>query len=205
MPEKGQNRRSGGRRPRRSREQVSRALVEAAAALLAERPSGHVTVRDIAARADVNPTFVHRYFGSKRELMQEAMLQAQLDMTHAVEEMPDVIEGAAGVLRATLAEKEFIAAVARAILDGAGDVIPRGNPAMARLVERFEEEVQVGGIRGRYEARMVVACLACAGMGYALFGPFVRRGVGIEAPDDKEVEADLVALLQDVARLAFGE
>ena len=52
------------KRPRRSREQVSQALIDAAAALLADHASGRVTVRDIAALADVNPTLVHRYFGS---------------------------------------------------------------------------------------------------------------------------------------------
>ena len=34
--------------------------IEAATALFAERPSGHVTVRDIAERADVNHALVHR-------------------------------------------------------------------------------------------------------------------------------------------------
>ena len=38
------------RRSRRSREEVSEALISAAATLFAERASGHVTVREIAAR-----------------------------------------------------------------------------------------------------------------------------------------------------------
>ena len=46
------------KRDRRSREEVSEALIDAAAALASERGSGHVTVRDIAARAGVNATFV---------------------------------------------------------------------------------------------------------------------------------------------------
>ena len=65
------------RRKRRSREEVSQALIDAAAELFAERPSGRVTVREIAARADVNPALAHRYFGSKQNLMRAAMAQSQ--------------------------------------------------------------------------------------------------------------------------------
>ena len=65
------------RRDRRSREDVSEALIDAAAALASERGSGHVTVRDIATRAGVNATFVHRYYGSKQNLMRAAMKRAQ--------------------------------------------------------------------------------------------------------------------------------
>ena len=81
------------RRPRRSREEVSQALIDAAAALLAERSYAHLTVRGIAARADVNPAFVHRYFGSKRRLLHAAMEQAQQHVIARIDKMPDVIAG----------------------------------------------------------------------------------------------------------------
>ena len=68
---------AGRARRRRSREEVSQALIDAAAELFAERPSGRVTVREIAARADVNPALVHRYFASKQNLMRAAMEQSQ--------------------------------------------------------------------------------------------------------------------------------
>ena len=96
------------KRTRRSREEVSQALIDAAAALLAERSAGRVTVRDIAAEADVNPTYVDRYFGSKRALMQAAMRQAQLNIAHVVDEMPNVIDGATAVVHASLREREFV-------------------------------------------------------------------------------------------------
>ena len=79
------------KRPRRSREQVGQALIDAAAALLADHASGRVTVRDIAALADVNPTFVHRYFGSKRNLMRAAFERADRHVIAQIEEMPDCL------------------------------------------------------------------------------------------------------------------
>lgn len=192
------------RRPRRSREEVSRALIDAAASLFAERASGHVTVRDIAARADVNPTFVHRYFGSKRELMRVAMDQAQNRLVVEIDEMPDVLEGAAIVVHASLQEREFVAALARATLDGVLDDLPAGKPAMSRLLARFQAELASRGA-GRHDPRLIVACLSAAVMGYALFGRHIRQGVGLEDVPDEQAEAALVDVLRDVARLAFRE
>jgi TetR/AcrR family transcriptional regulator, repressor for neighboring sulfatase len=194
-----------GRRPRRSREDVSNALIDAAAALFAERPSGRVTVRDIAARADVNPTFVHRYFGSKHNLMRAAMERAQRHVAATVEEMPDVVEGAAAVVHATLQEREFIAALARATLDGVFDELPATSPGMAALLERFRSELESGAVSGRHDPRIIVACLTSATVGYALLGRYIRHGVGLDTETDDRVEAALVEVLRDVARLAFQD
>jgi TetR/AcrR family transcriptional regulator, transcriptional repressor of bet genes len=193
------------KRPRRSREEVSQALIDAAAALLAERSSGHVTVRDIAAKAGVNTTFVHRYFGSKQRLMLAAMERAQHNVAATVEEMPDVVEGAAAVVHATLREREYIAALARATLDGVFDGVTTGSPAMAQLLQRFESELERRGTRSRHDVRVIVACLTAATVGYALFGRYIRHGTNLDEMPDDQVEAALVEVLRDVARLAFRE
>ena len=200
--EKGEDRR---RRPRRSREQVSQALIDATAALLAERVSGRVTVRDIAALADVNPTYVHRYFGSKDNLMRAAIERANQRVVARIKEMPDVVRGGPAVFHAALQERELVAALARASLDGVLDDLPSGWQATVALLERFYSDLEGSQVRGRHDPRVIVACLTSATMGYALFGPFVRRGVGLDEEPDESVEVALVAVLQDVARLAFSE
>ena len=73
------------------------------------------------------------------------------------------------------------------------------------LLERFLSELEGGQTRGRHDPRVIVACLTSATMGDALFGPFIRRGVGLDEGSDAGAEAAMVAVLQDVARLAFGE
>ena len=193
------------KRPRRSREQVGQALIDAAAALLADHASGRVTVRDIAALADVNPTFVHRYFGSKRNLMRAAFERADHHVIAQIEDMPDVVKGGPAVFHAALQEREIVAALARASLDGVLDDLPSGRPAVGALLERFLSELEGGQTRGRHDPRVIVACLTSATMGYALFGPFIRRGVGLDEESDASVEAAMVAVLQEVARLAFSE
>ncbi len=193
-----------GRRGRRTREVVSEALIEAAAALASERGSGHVTVRDIAMRADVNATFVHRYFGSKRNLMRAAMRHAQERLASRIEEVPDIVEGAAAIVHATLQERELIATLTRAALDGVLADVPEGDPAMAALVERFLRETAGRDSRGQHDPRVVVTCLSAATVGYALLGEYIRLGTGLDDRPDDEVEALLVDVLRDVARLAFS-
>ncbi len=193
------------RRARRSREDVSGALVDAAAALASERGSGHVTVRDIAARAGVNATFVHRYYGSKQNLMRAAITRAQERLARRIEEVPDIAEGAAAIIHATLWERELIATLTRAALDGVFDDIPAASPAMALLVERFQREAAVRGGRGRHDPRIVVACLSAVAVGYALLGDYIRHGTGLDGDSDDEVEALLLDVLRDIGRLAFPE
>jgi len=191
------------RRDRRSREEVSEALIEAAAALASERGSGHVTVRDIAARAGVNATFVHRYFGSKRNLMGAAIQRAQERLASQIDEVPDIAEGAGAILHATLQERELIATLTRAALNGGYEDIPAGNPAIAALVERFGREAAARG-GTRHDPRVVVTCLSAAAVGYALLGSYIRHSAGLDGFSAEEVEAMVVEVLHDVAGLAFA-
>ncbi len=91
-------------------------------------------MREIAARADVNPGLVHRYFGSKQNLMRAAMAQSQNAIAAKLARMADVRRDLDVLYRATVGEKEFIAVLARASLDGTLPDFPAGYPTMAGLV-----------------------------------------------------------------------
>ena len=146
-----------------------------------------------------------RYFGSKRALMQAAMQQAQLNIAHVVDEMPNVVDGATAVVHASLREREFVTAIARMMLDGDTDELLQENPALRGLLQCIEDELAGRPGAAARDPRIIVLCLASATMGYALFGEFVRRGVGLDKEPDESVEVAMVAVLQDVARLAVGE
>lgn len=64
--------------PPRGKEEVKTALFEAAAHCFAERGITATSVREIAARAQVNHGLVHRHFGSKDELL-KALLKKLAD------------------------------------------------------------------------------------------------------------------------------
>jgi AcrR family transcriptional regulator len=167
--------------------------------------SGRVTVREIAARAGVNPALVHRYYGTKEQLTRAALAEAQRHVVAAIAEMPRVQDGAASVFHASLQERALVAAFARATLDGVLGDLPVENPAMRRLVERFEAELAERGARGRHDPRVVVACLSSLVMGYALFGELVRGGTGLGGEPQEEVEAAIVEVLRDIAASTFRD
>ncbi|OKI01331.1 TetR family transcriptional regulator [Streptomyces sp. CB02923] len=75
---------TGGAARRRGAQGTRQLLLEAAAALFAERGYERATVRDIAERAGVNQALLFRYFGSKKALFGEVVAldgQAQLHST----------------------------------------------------------------------------------------------------------------------------
>jgi len=207
MPDKRSERSTSGspgaRRPRRSREEVSESLIQAAAELFAERPSGRVTVRMIAERASVNQALVHRYFGTKTNLMRAALARSQNAIAASVTGMSDLRRDVDAVFRALFDEKEFIAALARASLDGVLPDFPAGYPTMAGLLERILAERGDEGDAGRHDPRVIVASLASLTLGYAIFGQFVRRGTGLDGLPDDEVEAALIEVLRDMVGMAL--
>jgi len=58
---------------RQGRQEVETACVQAAADLFSERNPSQVSVRDIAARAGVSHALVHRYLGSKEDILARAL------------------------------------------------------------------------------------------------------------------------------------
>jgi len=182
---------------------VSRALIDAAAALFSERPSGHVTVREIAARAGVNPALVHRYFGTKDHLMRTALERSQRQIATRIAQIEDVRRDIGVLFHATLDEKEFVAALARASLDGVLPDFPAGYPTMSGLVAELERALDGQTSAGRHDPRVIVACLGSLTLGFALFGEFILRGTRLDGEDRDRVERAIVDVLREVVALAL--
>ena len=85
------------------------------------------------------------------------------------------------------------------------DDAPVGDPDTKRLLERFAAEVEKRQVRPAHETRIVVAALIAATAGYALVERYRSRIMGMDDLPEERLEAGLIALLQDVARLALDE
>ncbi len=73
------------RRGRRPEGDARRALLEAAQAILAARPAGRLTVREVAARAGCDVALVNYYFGSKDGLLAAALDDALAEVRRVME------------------------------------------------------------------------------------------------------------------------
>jgi TetR/AcrR family transcriptional regulator, repressor for neighboring sulfatase len=86
----------GPRRPAGSPsgpDQVRRAVLDAAVALFAQRGVDAVSLRDIAAAADVHVALIIRYIGHREELVAEVFRHVSDQLARAVEENPLATQG----------------------------------------------------------------------------------------------------------------
>ncbi|WP_407555401.1 TetR/AcrR family transcriptional regulator [Streptomyces sp. Pv4-95] len=72
---------SGGGRTQERGRQARRAVVEAALALIAERPVGEIQVQQIAERAGMSPARVLYYFPSKDHILAETFRWSERELT----------------------------------------------------------------------------------------------------------------------------
>jgi AcrR family transcriptional regulator len=111
-----------------------------------ERGSGHVSIRDISRRADVNLSQIYYYFGSKEALRAAVLFEAiaEFDPTRRAGE----VEGEAGAgLAAAGGEPEALESIIGATHErlAAASILPklmlrelaRGGPELRKLAERL--------------------------------------------------------------------
>jgi hypothetical protein len=95
--------------------------------------------------------------------------------------MVPALDGEA-VFRASLRERQFSAAVGASHPGWRLTDVPADAAAIARLVERFQAELERRGVHSRHDLRIVVTCLAAATAWYALLGDYIRHGARLDGP-----------------------
>lgn len=158
------------------REEVAAAILTAAAELFAERGPAATSIRDIAARSNVNHGLVFRHFGTKEQLVGAVLDQMGTNLTELLAGgvPPEEIERAADRQSRVMA---------RALLDGypAGQLQKR-FPNVSALLDR---------VRLRHDsdlsARLAVANALALQFGWRLFEPILRSAAGIDELTDAEL------------------
>ena len=198
------------RRGRRPEGDARRALIEAAQAILAVKPAGKLTVREVASRAGCDVAMVNYYFGSK-----DGLLTAALD--DALEEMNRVLssvtqsDGTLAEKMANLVREPILAMGERRHLPRLiiGQVLlERGKRAdryiasmgvsyLEAVEALVEEGIRSGSFR-KVDARSLVYSFSAIPAFFFLMAPVLERVLGEEAVSRQAVEtfaeavADLV-------------
>ncbi|UVO13218.1 TetR/AcrR family transcriptional regulator [Mycobacterium sp. SVM_VP21] len=169
------------------REEVSAAILAAAAELFAERGPAATSIRDIAARAKVNHGLVFRHFGAK-----DRLVGAVLD--HLGGELTVLLEAGAPADQVEPVADRQLRVMARALLDGypVGQLQSR-FPAIERLLDqqRFRHDEPT--------ARLAVANAVALQLGWWLFEPFLRSAAGLEKLTGDELRAEVAAQLERIS------
>lgn len=150
------------------------AVLESAADLFAERGPAATSIRDIAARSQVNHGLIHRHFGSKHGLV-----AAVLD--HLGRHLAGLLDAEAEGNAIGEAVDRQLRVLARTSLDGysIGELQSR-FPTMELLLEsvRARHSTELG-------ARLAAAHTIALQLGWCLFGDFLRASTGLEDIDDR--------------------
>ncbi len=156
------------------KDEVVAAVLRSAADLFAEQGLAATSIRDIAARSNVNHGLIHRHFGSK-----DGLVAAVLD--HLGQHLAGLLaENAEGSKVADAIDRQ-LRVLAYASLDG----YPIGE-----LQSRFPTMgVLLDAVRDRHSselsARLAAAHTIALQLGWCLFGDFLRASTGLEDMDDR--------------------
>lgn len=179
-----------GRAPKvpRGRAEVAAAVLAAATDLFAERGPAATSIRDIAARSNVNHGLVFRHFGTKEELVGavlDYLGETLSELLHSGAP-PDVVQGAID---------RQMRVMARTVLDGypAGQ-LQKHFPNVAELIDRVRPLHTDDA-----SARLASAHALALQFGWRLFAPILRSATGIEGLTEAQLRQSVAA---EAARLA---
>jgi len=185
-----------GRGPRGGGEAVKARVLEAAEELFTARGPHRVSVRDIAARAGVSHALVHRYLGSKDDILARVILSNEQRFVAAASGAASVQEAALLMLRDDQrVGRAYMGLVVRVVLDGLPVEAARGSfPAMRRLVELAQAQAARAASPAPFpgvEPAFAVAATVALALGWVTAGDWLVRMVGLDEWDRASGEEQL--------------
>jgi len=157
-------------------------------------------VRDIAARAGVSHALVHRYLGSKDDILGNVILSNEQRFVAAASGAATVQEAALLMLRDDWrVGRAYMGLVVRVVMDGLPPDVAQGSfPATRRLVELAQIQAARAAspapFPGVTPAFAVVATVALA-VGWVAAGDWMVHMVGLRAWDRASGEEQLLRLV----------
>jgi AcrR family transcriptional regulator len=156
------------------------AVLDAAARMFGERGPRAVTIRDIAAAARVNHALVHRYVGSKQQVLRMVLERSAAAMAASIEDSRNSSAAIEKAFEALLGNPSYWRALARAMLDGEQPhQLQRNFPTVQRLIALLRKEPQdkpqnrSPSSSRTSSAELAVATAGALMMGWVLFEPLL--------------------------------
>jgi len=180
------------------------AVLDAATELLSHRPPSAVTVREIAEQACVSHTLVHRYFGSKRELIREVLERADSEMQPLFDGPPDIQATTVRVFRDSLERGLVIDMIAQALIDGVpGEEVQRESKVTRRLIREFETALSDHSSEGSLlpDPQVTMAVVVALIVGWTVFEEWLLHVADLKDRDISEVRGDVERILERLTDL----
>lgn len=177
------------------RDEIREAVLGAARDLLTERGPDGFTVRDIAARAQVNHALVHRHFGTKAGVLEQVLTDQAAAVANAVRSWQQAGSGnPAGLLDLLAGHPAYWRTLAQTVLEAPDAAVP-GTAATTAPFRRLWES----GTEHDPERAAGSALAGATTLGWLIFGAFMCEVTGADADAVRRLAGE------QVARLAGGE
>jgi TetR/AcrR family transcriptional regulator, repressor for neighboring sulfatase len=167
------------------RDEVIRRLVAAAVELFAKEGPDGVALRQVAAAAGVNYGLIHQYIGTKDDLLRLVFRSVSEQAAERLSSASDLDGAIREMVRSQRNPSAYASLLGWALLQGrdAHALLGR-SPALGVLVERLAQLDEA-----EPESRLRVEAMVAMSLGWQLFGPFIRSGVGLDEMADEDLDA----------------
>lgn len=176
-------------------------VLEAAEVLFAQADPESVSIRRIAELADVNHALIHRYFGTKDELLAAVLEREAVHFAGVVERAAGIDETARALFEALATREDFVTMLARATLSGHAATRRSFEAGALRsfVTKISDSDLPAGGtagLDGPLDPRFAVAGYAALTLGWIVFREFLAAAVFIE-PDELDTATESIRSLLD--------
>jgi AcrR family transcriptional regulator len=196
------------------REEATAAMLAAAERLFAERGFAAVSVRQIAAAAGVSHALVHRYLGSKNDILRAVLKSHENAIRDAADGAGDLSDAMALMLRAGLERhKDYLRLIIQSSLQGVPFEETMGGLPAGEQLARMAEEVAatrpghapgdpLHGVTPRFAITAVIALY----LGWVASEDWLLKAMDLDHTDEEALVAQLESVLRGIiSRNILGE
>ncbi|MEE2878011.1 MAG: helix-turn-helix domain-containing protein [Pseudomonadota bacterium] len=172
------------------------ALTQAASELFGNLGPEAVSVRDVAAKADVNHALVHRHFGTKENLLQAVLDEHARAFRTAMLEEEDFGATLVRLFDVATERPAFTTIVAQLLLGGDA---PNAFVAQEGGLKVLADKVSAAKSKqDREQAMIVIATAASLNLGWHLFAPFIIHALDYDGAPEK-METGIREMMRELA------
>lgn len=178
------------------KKEVMEALTQAASELFGNLGPEAVSVRDVAAKADVNHALVHRHFGTKENLLQAVLDEHARAFRAAMLKEEDFGATLVRLFDVATERPAFTMIAAQLLL---GSDAPNAFVAQEGGLKVLADKVSKGKSKqDREQAMTVIAAAASLNLGWHLFAPFIIHALDYDGAPDK-METGIREMMRELA------
>lgn len=183
------------------RDEVKKAILNAAEKLLLKRSPSEITVREIAKAANVKHPLIYRHFGTKNGVIL-AVHTHKLEKVVKVTGKVEVLEGNVKTFFQTFEKDKWRqVALARAMIDGIDPrLIQNQFPIMEQLVELLKRKQNESDAETKFDPEMMAIILGAIGLGWFLFEPFLLAATRLDEKNKDEIRLTVIEIIEEIIK-----